>query len=239
MNRLNAERASEVYQSGSSTSQNDDAQNDMSVERACPPLDNFATPVDGSRGTASPEHEMTCLPSVVADPAASSLVKALAVRMADEGVPVRSIARVTRLPSDYLYDMLREEIGRGNLVELPQDDWQAGSKRGNRVQAELSGDEDELKIKCIRCFKLTPLEASVFVLILKREHITKDQIHANISHGKDTDPKMIDVVMCKLRKKLKAHGLTVQTLWATGYCMEPEIKTRAFQMILNQQDANG
>ncbi len=30
-------------------------------------------------------------------------------------------------------------------------------------------------------------------------------------------PKIIDVIMCKMRTKLKPHGITVETVWGRGY----------------------
>ena len=47
----------------------------------------------------------------------------LAIRLADEGVPLRAIARATAIPSEQLRDELYSAKINGLLIELPSEDW--------------------------------------------------------------------------------------------------------------------
>jgi hypothetical protein len=48
---------------------------------------------------------------------------AIAIRLADEGVPLRAIARATNIPSTQLYETLTVARMDGRLLSLPRDDW--------------------------------------------------------------------------------------------------------------------
>lgn len=154
------------------------------------------------------------------------VVASIAVRLADEGVPIRAIARSTKVPSSDVYDLLKDARERGEIVELPKDDWPVGMARAQRVT--LAGtplDTDEgLSFAFARCFKATRLEAAVLVLMLRRNDVTKEQVHHVIEQSRtrkndneETDIKMVDVVICHIRKKLKARAITVETVWGIGY----------------------
>ena len=60
-------------------------------------------------------------------------VDAIAVRLADEGVPLRAIARATNTPSDQLRTKLREARDEGRLLDLPKEDWPPGFPRDQRA----------------------------------------------------------------------------------------------------------
>src|SRR3954465_15888923 len=56
-----------------------------------------------------------------------------AIRLADEGVPLRAIARATKIPSEELRTALEEARDDGRLIELPRDDWPPGFPRDQRA----------------------------------------------------------------------------------------------------------
>lgn len=186
---------------------------------------------------------MNALAVVEQDPNLKPLIDAMAIRMADEGVPVRSIARVTRLPSEEVYEIIKDAIGRGALVEIPGDDWPAGTTRASRSPFNSTplDNEEELKFACVRCFKATRLEAAILALLLKRSEATKQQLHTVIeqnrpTEGRDeTDPKMVDVLICHLRKKLRGHGIEIETVWGLGYLIPPAGRDTAVAILTAQQ----
>ena len=47
--------------------------------------------------------------------------------------------------------------------------------------------------------------------------------------GVDDEPEMkiVDVFICKLRKKIRPFGLEIATVWGLGYRMSPETKAKA------------
>lgn len=74
---------------------------------------------------------------------------------------------------------------------------------------------------------LTPHEARVLGVLLAREVATKDAIMAALYRdaGKDeAEIKIVDVFVCKLRKKLRPLGFSIETLWGRGYFLKPETK---------------
>src|SRR5579862_8433162 len=164
----------------------------------------------------------------------ATISTAVAVRLADEGIPVRAIARVLAIPSDTIYEMLRTARDQGKLIEMPKDDWPPGSNR--RARAVFTGtpleQEEALVSACARFFKASPLEAAMLATMLRRDQITKERLHTVIEQNRPTqgqvpvDVKMVDVMICKLRKKLRAHGINVETIWGIGYLMSSADRDR-------------
>jgi hypothetical protein len=153
----------------------------------------------------------------------------IAVALADEGVPVRAIARSVKIPGEDVYDILKQAIGEGRLISLPKDDWPPSNRKSARYQAEntiLSNSDDTLGMACSSYFKMTRLQAAVFVAILRRPEISKLHIHSAIEASRPnadepTDLKMVDVVICHIRKKLKAidKEIGIETIWGRGYSL--------------------
>ncbi|MDF2809344.1 MAG: winged helix family transcriptional regulator [Microvirga sp.] len=72
-------------------------------------------------------------------------------------------------------------------------------------------------------WRLTRSEACVFGVLLRREIATKDAVMAALyrSTAKDeAELKIVDVFICKMRKKLRPFGITIITRWGTGYSLE-------------------
>lgn len=182
---------------------------------------------------------MASLSVVQPDPSVEPLLCTVAVRMADEGIPVRAIARATRLPADRIYEELNRAAAAGSILEVPKDDWPAGSNRASRniFQGTPLEQEDALRIACARYFKATPLEAAMLAVLLKRTETTKAQLHAIIEQNRpgenreETDPKMVDVMICKLRKKLRPHDIEIETMWGTGYFIASPFRDRAIMIL--------
>lgn len=157
-----------------------------------------------------------------------------AIRLADEGVPVRAIARSTRMAGEELYDVLKQAVDDGKLIELPKDDWPPGSKRAGRNSSQsplLNLPDDTLRLACTQVFGVTRIQSAVVVAILRRPELTKDQIHNVIEAARKpgsepTQLKMIDVVVCHVRKRFKEHHITLDTIWGIGYAMRPEERAK-------------
>lgn len=82
---------------------------------------------------------------------------------------------------------------------------------------------------------LTPQEERIFLMLLRRDACTKEQLmNGAYDHHHEGDLphiKIIDVFICKLRKKMKIHDVAINTLWGRGYSMSPAAKQRATAMI--------
>lgn len=82
---------------------------------------------------------------------------------------------------------------------------------------------------------LTPHEARIFLSLLKRDVCSKEQLlnaAYDLLHDGDLPGiKIIDVFICKIRKKLKPHGISISTIWGQGYYLDAEARQRASDMI--------
>ncbi|HEY0920612.1 winged helix-turn-helix domain-containing protein [Devosia sp.] len=82
---------------------------------------------------------------------------------------------------------------------------------------------------------LTPQEGRVLGLLAKRERANRDQIYAALySTRPDADGpemKIVDVFVCKLRKKLRAADIAIDTLWGVGYGLRDENLAKARRIL--------
>lgn len=175
----------------------------------------------------------------------------IAIRFADEGIPINVIARGLRQPAENVRESLFDALHSGAIVEMPRPDWPPTSKRSDRVPTtfEQRISDDDLFNRCMRVFKVTRLQATVLSVLLKRDHAEKETLHNAIErrrfnrqskpHNMEaTDPKMVDVVICVLRKKLKALGVTIKTAWGSGYYMDAADRKKALGLLENYTGAD-
>ena len=71
---------------------------------------------------------------------------------------------------------------------------------------------------------------------LKLHHIVEQQRLFRSQRPNDltpTDPKMVDVMICKLRKKLLVvdERFVIKTIWGGGYFMDPEVRTLVVEKV--------
>ena len=179
------------------------------------------------------ENEEQPLPDI--DP----VLAPIAVRLADEGIPVRAIARGLHIPSADLYNHLNDALIEGRLIELPRDDWPAGTARAARAifAGTILDNEETVKSLCVRLFNATRQQAAVIAVMLKRPEMTKEQIHTILQENRPsasrepTDQKMVDVVIYHIRKKLKPFNITIETVWGTGYLISPKHRELTIKLL--------
>lgn len=83
-----------------------------------------------------------------------------------------------------------------------------------------------LRIDAPLCLGLSNSEAKLFGVMMAREIMTKEAAYAVLYSGQidDRDPKVIDVMVCKMRKKLANFGVEIGTVWGRGYLLSPAAK---------------
>lgn len=168
-------------------------------------------------------------PDLLPDEATSPALAPIAERLADEGVPVRAIARALKHPAEGIRAAIADGIYKGRILLMPKDDWPVGQSREDRHPSYTRATRmtDETLINgCIRLFKVTKLQAALLASLLVRNEVNKDTMHQIIESRRtpgrgETDVKMVDVVICNLRKRLRPFNYTIKTLWACGYYMLP------------------
>lgn len=73
---------------------------------------------------------------------------------------------------------------------------------------------------------LSPNEARIFMALLRNERMSRQAIMI-ITQSKSEDSKIVDVWICKLRKKIKPLGLEIKNIWGEGYFIPREQREEA------------
>ena len=78
-------------------------------------------------------------------------------------------------------------------------------------------------------FKFTPYEQVCLGVLMKRDYPTTDIFMAalyGMSERENIHPYIIKVMVCRMRRKLKPFGVSIQTKYSCGYYMTAENKDR-------------
>ena len=78
-------------------------------------------------------------------------------------------------------------------------------------------------------WSLTGSERAVFGVLLSRPMATKEAIMAALyySQGRDeAEIKIVDVFVCKIRKKLRPFGVGIKTVWGLGYELDASVREK-------------
>ena len=166
----------------------------------------------------------------------------IAVRLADEGVPLRAIARAVRMPSSDLREQLHEALSDGRLLELPCDDWPPGCPKDQRalqISRMVRENREALHLVAMQLFGLTPSGARVLVKLLETERTSREALHVALSRTSDpaSDIKIVDVAICGMRKRLEKFGIEIVTLRAYGFQLSTEHRRRALDLLLRPPPA--
>lgn len=161
-------------------------------------------------------------------------------RAAVEGIPVAAIARIFLQDLGETYVVLNYLHSIGTIVEVPKSDWPPTARRLDRVpQFETRTPNIDVQFIAQRVFKLTKLEAGFLTAMIRCDHADKNMLHGIIeqqrmqrqqrpSTTETTDIKMVDVMICKLRKKMKdfdaRFASCIKTVWSGGYYIDPTVK---------------
>lgn len=151
----------------------------------------------------------------------------LAVRLADEGVPLRAIARATHTSSDVIREHLREARDGGHLLELPKEDWPPGFPRDQRalqLSRMVVEDREAVLLALQRVFGLTSTEVGLLMLLLTSQNVPKARI--------DMATRTVDVHIYNIRRRLEPFGVVVATLWGYGYQLSADSRRKIMRMVV-------
>lgn len=161
------------------------------------------------------------------------------VRLADEGVPVKALARAFRRSSEDLYFILRDALEDGRIIALPAADWPVEGNRSMRVPTTAirrprAGQIDDLVPQLAIAFGLTPQEARFVSVLLAFGQATKGTLFEHVPLNENADMKIIDIVACKVRKKLEPHGFSIRTIWGYGYAIDRDVRDAILAFIADE-----
>lgn len=160
----------------------------------------------------------------------TGVIPDIAVRLADEGVPLRAIARAIKESSDVVRERLRRAQAAGRLLDLPRDDWPPGFPRDQRA-LQLSRlvveNRDQLLIAVQQLFNLTPTEIALLLVLTQHPSLLKSRLT-------DMTVKTLDVHVCRIRQRLEPYGIAVQTLWGQGFQFTSDNRRKVMDLILHK-----
>uniref|UniRef100_UPI003BAAB766 helix-turn-helix domain-containing protein n=1 Tax=Stappia sp. TaxID=1870903 RepID=UPI003BAAB766 len=87
-------------------------------------------------------------------------------------------------------------------------------------------------------WRLTVQEARVFGILVTRSLATRTAILAALYDdlGRDqAEAKIVDVFVCKIRKKLKPFGIEIHTRWGEGWYLDEDQRESLRQMLWRPQ----
>jgi hypothetical protein len=160
----------------------------------------------------------------------------VAIRLADEGVPVRAISRAFLLTIEEVREVLEGARDRGTILSVPREDWPPGTRRDERspTTPPLELEDEHITLLAQRTFHITATEARMLIALLRRPALTKNMLHQATARyvGEElaTAIKIVDVFVCKMRKKLPP-SIAIETQWGTGYFIPPESKIEAYRLL--------
>jgi hypothetical protein len=163
---------------------------------------------------------------------------------ARQGIAISTIARAMAIPTERVTGMCERAKAGGELQMLPpampNDPRHALLAELTNLRAQL--DDARAEIREFKnqkndvgeffsgVAKMTPSEAKVVGAIARYGRASKSTLYHALYGGLGDDeqrePKIVDVMVCKLRKKLRQHNIEIETIWGVGYTMDPESVAR-------------
>jgi DNA-binding response OmpR family regulator len=152
----------------------------------------------------------------------------IAVRLADEGVPLRAIARATKIASEDLRSALRTAKDTGRLLELPREDWPVGFPRDQRalqLSRMVTENREAFTFAVKDLFGLTRTQIALLLALIQHPSVPKDRVSTRPSN-------VVEVHVSHLRKRLAPFGINVATCWGYGYQLPADDRRKAMDLIL-------
>lgn len=97
-----------------------------------------------------------------------------------------------------------------------------------------------MRIEAPLMLGLTSHETKLFGILLKRDVVTKEAamsaLYGDRPNG-EAEIKIVDVYICKARKKLKPFGIQIETIWGRGFRMPAASKAQAAALLAESRAA--
>lgn len=90
-------------------------------------------------------------------------------------------------------------------------------ERIRQLEEELAGTKESWPLD----WGFTNSEKIIMTTLMRHDVATKENIYFTL-YGHMADPpgsKVVDVFICKIRKRLSSIGIQIQTLWGKGYAI--------------------
>ncbi len=161
----------------------------------------------------------------------------LIVTAANEGLPIAVMARIFAIPFADVEITLKEALDEGRVLTMPRADWPSAGGASTRAPSVPRLSRDQVELAASTQFKLTKLEAAFLGALLQYDHTEKERLYGiaeqqrqrrqtRVIRDEPTDPRIVDVMICKLRKKLRTYdpAFVIGTTWGRGYSIDAPVK---------------
>lgn len=110
------------------------------------------------------------------------------------------------------------------ILEADNDSLRCRVEELERELAKHTSSAEEMVMQPIAGLGLTPQEGVVLSRIAANGFATKEQILQAVSaaRGREIDVKIVDVYICKVRKKLQRHDIVIETAQGRGYKIDED-----------------
>ena len=156
----------------------------------------------------------------------------IVIRLAIEGVPVAAIARSIAAPSEDVWPVLREALGRGEIAVLPRADWPPNTPRENRIQTAMAcrpEDLEAIRVPLQRVFSIPPQQARLVAALVTRLQVSRETLLKIVVRTENL--ATLKSVVCQARASLAQHGLAFETVVDFGYAMSRATADQILVMI--------
>lgn len=166
------------------------------------------------------------------------------VAFARYGVSIATIARAITVPESFVIDSCERAKEAGDLLIMPPVTVDNPRSASLSELIHLRDETENLRARvkeletaqataqATACDDfagvagLTRKEACVVSTLVRRSPATKQRLYDalyGLAVDADTpEPKIVDVFICKIRKKLTPHGILIDTIWGVGYAITLE-----------------
>lgn len=155
----------------------------------------------------------------------------LIIRLAAEGVPIGAIARATQREVDYVGAVVAGAVAATRIAAAPADDWSAASgPREPEIEAAALAVIEAKAIELRTWLGFNRGPSRLIAALLVNGSADRPSL-ARIITDHHANHKLIDVVACEARRKLKAFDITFLTVWGTGYRMDEANRQRLRELL--------
>jgi DNA-binding response OmpR family regulator len=91
-------------------------------------------------------------------------------------------------------------------------------------------NESSLVAICSQLLTLTPAESRVLVKLVKHKIVPREDLRA-VMGAAATGSTVVNVVVCRLRKKFAPHGIKIITAWGYGFQLPEDARDRVRKIL--------
>jgi two-component system cell cycle response regulator CtrA len=78
---------------------------------------------------------------------------------------------------------------------------------------------------------LRPAESRALAALVQQGYASRAALHAAMFYNPMSSLKSVDVTICKLRQRLRPHGIAVDTIWGSGYRLAEDSRMRIRELL--------